>query len=108
MAVQAAREAEGKEGWKVNRFGYSCHARERGDLCGAEDCMTCHPENFDDDGYLIRRCEQCGKPIVYDSESDVCDRCAEKNAEEELDIFEQETRNGPAQQTGQNNKKAGR
>ena len=89
----------------MKRFGYSCHARERGDLCGSPDCMTCHPENFDDDGYLIRRCEQCGRDLGEHAEGDICDSCAEANAEEELERFEKETRNGPAQQTGQNNKK---
>ena len=90
----------------MRRFGYSCHARERGNLCGSPDCMTCHPENFDDEGYLIRRCDQCGEPIPA-GDADICDGCAERNTEEELERFEQETRNGPAQQTDQNNKKAG-
>ena len=37
----------------MSRRWYDCHARERGDLCGGDDCRTCHPENFDDDGRFI-------------------------------------------------------
>lgn len=64
---------------------YDCHARERGDLCGADDCRTCHPENFDDDGrYLWATCEECGEAFKKKDAGDIdeiCGTCAQLQEE---------------------------
>jgi hypothetical protein len=62
----------------------NCNARERGDLCGADDCRTCHPENFDDDGHLLTVCETCGERFSAAFDETVCPDCEER-AEEELE-----------------------
>ena len=58
----------------ARRF-YDCHARERGDLCGAIDCRTCHPENFSEDWVLLPVCERCGARVNEVNGEGLCLDC---------------------------------
>lgn len=63
---------------------YDCHARERGDLCGADDCRTCHPENFDEScRYLWSTCEECGEAFKKEDadDQDICMACVQQREE---------------------------
>lgn len=81
----------------------NCNARERGDLCGADDCRTCHPENFDDDGHLLTVCETCGERFSAAFDETVCPDCEEraKELEEDQDDDLLRAEQGETQTTGE-------
>lgn len=71
----------------------SCHAKQRGDLCGSPDCRTCHPENFNEDGEYLKPCERCGEPTPeHDLDrDDVCQACLDAEEEEQEDAHGDQT-----------------
>ena len=50
---------------------YDCRDR----MCGADDCRTCHPENFDEAGYPLPVCELCGCCVEAVNEDGICKMC---------------------------------
>ena len=65
----------------MSRRWYDCHARERVDLCGGDDCRTCHPENFSEDWVLLPVCERCGARVNEVTDEGICLDCDDSQIE---------------------------
>ena len=46
-------------------------------LCGATDCRSCYPENFDRHGrYEFQECKKCGEEFEPEEDERICEECA--------------------------------
>lgn len=65
-----------------NHRAHACRDR----MCGAKDCPTCNPDNFDEEGRYLgdRKCVACGEGFAAKTTADgdpICEDCLDAGEE---------------------------